>query len=223
MIGLLGGAVVFAVAWRWPRRAAQLLIVVFVALAVALPFVPPTRGAVIWLGTEAPWLRTSALHRLIIWRFTSDRIAERPALGWGMDASREMPGGKTDIRDYIDLAPGTLPNISRGGAVMPLHPHDAILQWWVELGILGAVLGCGVFAWTAWRAGAWRAPSPAARAAALAVVSAAISPLLLSFGIWQAWWQSTLWLVAALVIAVAAPAVPAQAVRDETAGEQTSP
>jgi hypothetical protein len=42
---------------------------------------------VTWLAASAPWLRVSALHRLVIWRFTSDRIAEHPLLGWGMRAS----------------------------------------------------------------------------------------------------------------------------------------
>src|SRR5207244_777034 len=109
----------------------------FVVLAVALPFCPPAREDVLALADAMPSLRTSALHRLIIWRFATDHIAERPVLGWGMDASRELPGGKTSVRDYLDLPP----SIVLEGSVMPLHPHDAILQWWVELGIIGAVLG----------------------------------------------------------------------------------
>ena len=55
VVGLLGGAAIFPVAWWWPRRAALLLIAGFVALTVALPFAPPTRGTVIWLGSPPPF------------------------------------------------------------------------------------------------------------------------------------------------------------------------
>jgi O-antigen ligase len=206
ILGLFVGAVVYALArWR-PRQVAGLAIAGLVVLSVALPLVPVTRDTVTSLAASAPWLRTSALHRLVIWRFTSDRIAEHPLLGRGMDASREMPGGKTDIRDYLGLSQGEVPSIAPGtSSALPLHPHDAILQWWVELGAAGAALGLAIWAWVVRRAATWHTGSHARPAAALAAVSAAGPPLLLSFGIWQAWWQSTLWLTAALLIAVALP------------------
>src|SRR5258707_537235 len=45
-------------------------------------------------------------------------------------------------------------------------------------------------------------PAPTSCDVALAAIATAIPPLLLSFGIWQAWWQSALWIVAALMIAI---------------------
>ncbi len=199
---VLGGAAAvasFALArWR-PRATAALLAGGFAILAVILPLRAPTRDTVIWLSEEAPWLRKSAEHRLVIWRFASDRIAERPLLGWGMDAARAIPGGKTDIRDYLNLP--AIPDLE--GGVMPLHPHDAILQWSLELGIGGTLLGGAIVVCAISLAGFAGTASRAARATGLAVIAAALPPLLLNFGVWQAWWQSTLWLAAALVIAVA--------------------
>jgi O-antigen ligase len=88
-----------------------------------------------------------------------------------------------DLRPYgLDLT----------GQVMPLHPHDAILQWWLELGLVGAVLGA-VLATFLWRQAARSGAVP------LALVAAAMPPLLLSFGIWQSWWLATLFLVAAFL------------------------
>jgi len=87
------------------------------------------------------------------------------------------------------------------GSVMPLHPHDAILQWSLELGIGGAVLGAAIVVCVAWLAGFAGTAARTTRAAAIAALAAAFPPLLLSFGVWQAWWQSTLWLVAALIVA----------------------
>jgi exopolysaccharide production protein ExoQ len=190
----------FALAWWRPRAAALLLAGGFVALAAVLPFCAPTRDTVIWLSHEAPWLRTSAQHRLIIWRFSHDRIAERPLLGWGMDAAREIPGGKTSVRDYMALPDELLLE----GSVMPLHPHDAILQWTLELGIVGVLLGSAIVVRIAWLVGFAGTPSRATRAAGFGVIAASLPPLLLSFGVWQAWWQSTLWLVAALIVATGA-------------------
>jgi O-antigen ligase len=187
----------FALAWWRPRAAALLLAGGFLAVAAVLPLRAPTRDTVIWLSHEAPWLRTSAQHRLIIWRFADDRIAERPLLGWGMDAAREIPGGKTRVRDYMAL-PDALP---LEGSVMPLHPHDAILQWTLELGIPGALLGSAIIVCIAWLIGFAGMPSRATRAAGFGVMAASLPPLLLSFGVWQSWWQSTLWLVAALILA----------------------
>lgn len=205
VFGLVAAAFVFALGWWRPRLTATLLAGGFAVLAAVLPFCTPTRDTVLWLSKIAPWLRTSAHHRLVIWRFASDRIAEKPLLGWGMDASRAVPGGKTSVRDYMPLPE----SLAFDGAVMPLHPHDAILQWVLELGVAGAIIGAAIVIYAAWLAGFAGTASRAARATGLAVMAAALPPLLLSFGVWQAWWHSALWLTAALVIAVASAPQPA--------------
>src|SRR5207302_1546290 len=84
---------------------------------------------------------------------------------------RAMPGGDTSVRDYMDL-PAEFP---LNGSVMPLHPHDAILQWWLELGVVGAALGTAIFAWVAWHAGFAGTLSRAGRAGARALLAAARS------------------------------------------------
>lgn len=199
-LGLIVAAVIFTLAWWRPRATKALVLSGLTAATLAVPFLVPTRNAIVWLSTTAPGLRLSAFHRLIIWRFTSDRIQEHPFLGWGMDASRAMPGGKEDVNKYLRLPPDFLSG-RLSGEVMPLHPHDAILQWWVELGVIGAMLGLAILTWTTWRAGSFEAPSRAARAVSLTVICAALPAFVFDFGVWQAWWQSTLWLVAAFVIA----------------------
>jgi O-antigen ligase len=202
-LAMLVALTVFALAWWRARLAAWLLGGGVVLIAAVLPFVAPDRGAVFRLHQVLPGLRGSAMHRLIIWNFASERWHDHPLLGWGMDASRAIPGGKTDISEYMNLPP----ELHLTGAVMPLHPHDAVLQWWLELGIVGAVLGAAIVLATLWKTVAPGA-TRIGQAVGLAVIATALLPLLLNFGVWQAWWESSLWLIAALVVALAAEPRP---------------
>jgi O-antigen ligase len=139
---------------------------------------PETHG---WLGD----VRLSALHRLHIWQFVTDRIAEKPLLGFGLDSSRTIPGGEALVGPAERL--------------LPLHPHNAALQMWLELGLPGALLFSALLFLTAWRiAGA--AISRLAKAVALATLASAFAVLHAAFGIWQSWWLGALGLIAALTI-----------------------
>jgi O-antigen ligase len=106
-----------------------------------------------------------------------------------MEASREIPGGRGNppaevldrmrVTDPARRAWFAEPHVQ----ILPLHPHNAALQVWLELGAVGAALAAAL----AWLLGvaAARATCPAAAAGALA--SGAVTAML-SFGAWQAWW-----------------------------------
>lgn len=193
MLAVLFGMAIFLIGLALPRLTAAALALGVLAIALVLPLAAPGERAVIALHHEVPWLKPSVTHRLLVWRFTADRIAERPFLGWGMDASRELPGGHRDFS--VTLPELGLPSMA---PALPLHPHDAALQWQVELGQPGTALGLAIIFWLLWRIG-WRSElSRQRRAGALAFAAAALVIGLLSFGVWQAWWQSCLWLTAAL-------------------------
>ncbi|RAU21807.1 hypothetical protein CU669_10900 [Paramagnetospirillum kuznetsovii] len=143
-----------------------------------------------------PWLPLSAHHRLLIWHFAADRIAEHRMLGWGMDASRSIPGGDETVNliDYYPVTHGTRRVIN--GNLMPLHPHNAILQCWLELGLGGALI-LAAFLWTMVgnvEKSAARDPLSAAGIAGCIVAALVVSAV--SYGAWQSWWVSTLWVVA---------------------------
>lgn len=196
LMAALATLVIYAIARLAPRLTAGAMMTGMVAIGVAIPLATPSYDTVLALHAEAPWVKYSGIHRLLIWRFSADRVAERPLLGWGMDAARAIPGGKTDFNHILPTLhyPG-------GAEALPLHPHDAALQWQLELGIPGLVLGLAIVVFVLCRVG-WRDELPPhERAAALALCGGALIVALLSFGIWQSWWQSTLWLVAALYAA----------------------
>jgi exopolysaccharide production protein ExoQ len=125
-----------------------------------------------------------------IWQFTAESIAVRPVAGWGLNASRSIPGGTDEV------SPGT----NR----LPLHPHNAILQWWLELGAVGAAIGTALIVSVVFRAGqiGGVAGPDAAGPAALAATASALTVALVSYGIWQSWWIATLWLATTFTAAV---------------------
>jgi O-antigen ligase len=208
---LVGAAVLVALPGDTAKLAAVLGLLVAGATALAPRLVPRLVGAGIaaailgmpLLAATLPAmpverLPITALHRMVIWDFAGSRIAERPALGWGMEASRTIPGGRDApstaqldrlrVTDAERRAWFASPNVQ----VLPLHPHNGALQVWLELGAIGALIAAAL----AWRLGLGAARSPCPPAATGALASAAVTAML-SFGAWQAWW------IAAMLLAVA--------------------
>jgi O-antigen ligase len=163
---------------------------VLVVLAVVLPPVfalqigDPQGSYADW-----GWKHYSLHHRLTIWQFVGQRIAERPLAGWGMDAARSLPGGEEMV---VVVRPGM--SDRRAEQVLPLHPHNAVLQVWLELGVLGAAAFAAILWWLVGRA--CRLGHPGERATALAMVAAALVIACSSYGLWQSWWQAALWICA---------------------------
>jgi exopolysaccharide production protein ExoQ len=179
-------------AWRMPRFVAAMMIVGAIASAFVLPSVLPD-GPTIARWQAAVPMRKSGSHRLAIWHFVASRMSERPVLGWGMDASRAIPGGEALVQDVM-------PALQLGPAaqILPLHPHNAALQWRLELGVPGTVIALAFLALAL-----SRAAGTARRVSALGFAGAGLTIALLSYGAWQAWWLSSLWLGASFIAATA--------------------
>lgn len=188
--------------WLWPRLglslASGLAILVVVAsfpLALLIP-----DGQTVY--DKAPWLSSSAHHRLTIWRFVAHTTLEKPLFGWALDASRSIPGGDDELiyTLQVDGQPYYAPE-----AQLPLHPHSAPIQVWLELGAVGAAL-CGILIWRIFHLLA-RLPRDMSALAGTTVVSGFIVACV-SYGIWQSWWQGSIWLLTALIAAIATPTRP---------------
>lgn len=192
-------ATVFA-AWMLARgRLPAAFGVVVAAACFVAPLVVAALPTPSTTDLENRFLPSSWSHRLIIWQFAAERIAERPLLGWGMDASRRMPGGREVLPWRMDAdannPEGWMSTVQR----MPLHPHSLSLQVWLELGLAGAAILAALLYLLVARA-ARAGGAIAAQAANAALVFAAMVISNISYGAWQSWWLSTLWLIAAVAV-----------------------
>jgi exopolysaccharide production protein ExoQ len=175
LVAALGGAAAFRFAS--PRAIAAILVACVLAAPLATKL--PTLAQL----AERRDLTVSIYHRAAIWQFVGERIADKPVFGWGMHASRTMPGGHDKIG-------GTAEKI-------PLHPHNAPLQIWLELGGVGAALMAALLGFLALSSNG----APLQRTVLGATLVTAVAIASLSYGIWQGWWFATLWLLAAMAAA----------------------
>jgi O-antigen ligase len=185
---LLAGLAMGVLLYRVRPVVAGVALAISVISVIAAPLTFARLERLPGLGETADRFKISAGHRLLIWSFAGDRIAERPVTGWGLDASRAIPGGGDPIRP--------------GETWMPLHPHNAALQVWLELGAPGAVLFAlgAAIAWGALARVKW---PPLFAAAAGASLTIAFVGCFATYGIWQEWWLGTLSFALFLVLVMA--------------------
>jgi len=175
-LGMAVALAILALAY-WSIKAASRLLAATTILAFAL-IVPLSIIAYSHGGSVAHGLKRSGQHRLEIWHFAAEKTLEGPLFGHGFNASRVIPNG-----DAVSafLAPGK--------PIIPLHPHDAFLQIWLELGLVGVVVAVLSLLSSLRAVEGW--PKITARFA-LAGYAAALVVAGLAFGIWQSWWMATL-------------------------------
>jgi len=187
-VAFIVGVVVAALLYRWRDRLTQAAAVASLVLILTAPqLFPPLAGITIARDAAAE-IKFSAWHRLEIWSFVGARIAEKPLFGWGLDSARAIPGG-------TDLTP-------EGRPWLPLHPHNAALQLWLELGWPGAVW-LALFIGGLWLA-VGAAPWPLLYAAATGgSLVTALLVALGSYGIWQEWLISSEFLTLFVILVMA--------------------
>lgn len=187
--GIAGGAVFLAGRFL-PAATRRLGGIAVVVLLLAPPLVAATLP-VAYDAVELTAMPQSHRHRVQIWTYALDRSLERPLFGWGFDASRELMG--IDAKAAFEDAP------------MSVHPHNATLQVWMELGIGGVAalvaVGCAL-----WRRAARL--DPPIMPAALAGFAAWMVFAGISRGVWQTWWLAATWLFAVWLATLARPSAP---------------
>ncbi len=140
-------------------------------------------------GGEIPWWVISAnvLPRLEIWDFVSRHILDHIWIGSGIEATR--------LVEKFDSAERYQPGLTL------LHPHNAILQIWMEFGLLGALATCaGVVALLRWLA---RQNDVLLQRLGLGLLMALTAVGMVGYGLWQGWWLGLILFVTGLCALVA--------------------
>ena len=188
-LGFVAGVVTLLLVLSHRKAGLVVTIAASVLVFVGMPFAAREMHSHGW--HRADWLVASAQHRVEIWDFSVQRIAEKPLLGWGFDGSRHIGALYPDASDT-------------GRAFMALHPHSAPLQIMLELGAVGAVVALALLGWDG--SASRHHAGPSARTCP--------SPFHLCPGhwmrslrhVWQNWWLALIVSVALLVPLTAAPA-----------------
>ena len=187
MLGIAAGLVTLAAARAsavWTRR--------LFATAVTAAFLLVLPAALLFSGPldldHSGLLFRSAQHRVEIWGHAADRALRTPVFGQGIDASRSLPPDGA-VSDFSPI----------GDSLLPLHPHNAFLQVWLETGAVGAALALAVMLMLlAATARLERRDQPFA----LALFATAMAMGSTAYGIWQPWWMAG-FLSAALMLRLA--------------------
>jgi O-antigen ligase len=200
--GFLASLLFFIAFHLRPRWGAWLLAAGFLAMVMAMPIAANNLDRLIEL--KVPESRLSSPYenlrtRFKIWDFVGKRIADKPLAGWGMNASRSIPGGADTLPHPTSQSPRM--RIS----ILPLHPHNVVLQWWLELGLIGAAIAAAaiislVLGMTRW------IKDNEVLAAGLALLAVVGAVSFMSYGAWQSWWMATQ-AVAATMFAAVVPKV----------------
>jgi O-antigen ligase len=151
---------------------------------------PGPPGAASSLGEQDVISRQA---RLGIWHHVARLVAEKPVIGHGFGAARDL-SARNERLPNIDLA------------AIPIHPHNGVLQVWLELGAVGVVIVGGLL-FCAWRATRMLWHRPLAAATVAGTLVAAAVPILVSFSLWNTWWLAALGFAAVFTVRAVA-AVP---------------
>jgi O-antigen ligase len=162
LLALIASLIAMGLVLRWPRGGPRLLASLAAVFFLAAPLVVWATRRVGLYDKLAADVSLSWSQRMGYWRHAQDWIGDHPLRGWGLDASRMF-------------APG-----------IRLHPHDAALQIWLELGLIGAVAAAVL--WVAILAGLSRPRPDAAMAAGAGCAVAYLTFNAFSFGVWQEWY-----------------------------------
>ena len=95
---LVAGVAFALFSYAWRARLARVAAVLSILVIITAPLTFARIERASDLVETADAIKFSAGHRLLIWSFVGDRIAEHPLIGWGIDSSRSIPGGPRSDR-----------------------------------------------------------------------------------------------------------------------------
>jgi O-antigen ligase len=182
LMGFLVWGMVFGAAIAAPSLTRSLVIWGGAAFILAQPFLVLGIEA-LDPGRSVDISIASVGARLDIWIAVAHKTMEAPFFGHGIEATRSITDWANEFLYF-------------GGRKVP-HPHNGILQIWIELGLVGAILAALI--WVTLTRGINRfvredQPVLFALAACFLVITG------ISHGVWQSWWVWGVFGVAAVTL-----------------------
>ncbi len=119
---------------------------------------------------------SNKLHRLMIWSYVKEKILEKPLIGHGFFSSRNIDNKlrKTQRGTKFQL--------------IPLHPHNSILQIWLELGIVGIIIFFSFIKFILDKIFYYVQINRSVATIAFITFFQVFTIGQISFGFWQSWW-----------------------------------
>lgn len=173
LVGMMVSIAVFLVALWLPRFALHTTFTVAVVLLLGGPLLYPLifEFAVNALAQD----RLGILVRTEIWDGVARFIAHAPITGYGFQGVKHFGPLEMATLFYPD---NRVP-----------HPHNAYLQIWTDMGLLGALAATGIL-WAMWRALCELANDRLPHL--LAIFTIVICAFITTYNLWAAWWLGLL-------------------------------
>jgi len=184
---LMLGSISFVSFYFFRRWALTLILGGFALIAVFVPVISLQVVNPAALQEMGIHLADPQEHRLAIWNFVADLTADEPIIGHGFDSSRWIGS------NYVAKLIAEHVKIPYTSGLLPLHPHNAVMQIWLELGLVGILCLLGML-FGLYRVLLSYQQDRLVFAAGGAMFVTFISIASISFGIWQNWWLATGWL-----------------------------
>ena len=178
LLSLMGVIIAVVTGYAYPRHGPKCLLILVIIVIITSPLL--SLFAFTYVGETGTDLPQSWDHRLRMWGYCWQVIAEHPLQGAGFDASRTFEESFI-TRDGRELT------------IVSLHPHNAAIQIWTETGFIGALLASTVIV-ALFKPITDYVQSPAHGGAVSGVISAALIISSLSYGAWQFWWWGCVFL-----------------------------
>jgi O-antigen ligase len=126
----------------------------------------------------------SIIHRLSIWNESSKLILKKPFFGYGFKSTAKLGNEHKNIEFFNERNKFECISVSKIGS----HAHNYALQFWIEFGILGALLA-SLFVYKI------SLKSLTFNLQSIFAFSLAFSVFAFSIGVFQTWWIATIWIL----------------------------
>ncbi len=190
-LGLVIGMVTYILAIIFTDKFAKIFQIGLVSVYILIPIILYNLIYNPHLQIIVKYLPWSFEHRLYIWQNVLDLISLEPLTGFGANASRIISG--------LDLS--SLSINSHSISLLPIHPHNAVLQILLELGTFGLILYLSFWLSIISSIAASNSIDKETKPFIYTIIATYLAISQSSFDIWISWWLCQIFIIIFYLIA----------------------